>query len=157
MKKIRILCVGKTKEHFLTEGIELFAKKLGRYCDLSTVIIKEARYVSGNSHQWLKFEEEGILKHLRSKNFTIICDERGKQLSSINLSKSFVKWANQGYSHFDFVIGGAYGFSDEIKKKANFLLSFSPMTMTHQMFRLFLYEQVYRSFTIIKGEKYHHI
>jgi 23S rRNA (pseudouridine1915-N3)-methyltransferase len=156
MKKVRVLCVGKTKESYLNTGLELLTRKIGRYCDFSTVIIKEAKYSSGNRQQWLKSEADGISKHLNGSHYTIICDEKGKQMASVVLAESFMKWANQGFSHFDFVIGGAYGISDTLKKQANLVLSFSQMTMTHQMFRLFLYEQLYRSYTIINGEKYHH-
>lgn len=157
MKKIRILCVGKTRERYLKDGLAALSKKIGFYCDFCAVIVKEARYASGNLAQWVQFEEKGILRHLSARNFTVVCDERGVCMTSAALADSFAQWANQGHSRLDFVVGGAYGVSDAVRKKANLLLSFSPMTMPHQMFRLFLYEQIYRVLTIIKGEKYHHI
>ncbi len=101
-------------------------------------------------------EGHKLLKAISSDHVTIACDEKGKLLTSVELSNRFVQWANQGQSKFDFVIGGPYGLSDRVKRAADFRLSFSPMTMPHQLVRLVLIEQIYRAFTIIRNEKYHH-
>jgi 23S rRNA (pseudouridine1915-N3)-methyltransferase len=156
VRKIRIICIGKTQEKFIKSGLDLYDKKVKRYCNLEWIIIKAANYTSGNIQQWQEHEAEKIGKLIQSRNMTIFCDESGHQMSSINMADKFTNWANKGYSGFDFFIGGAFGFSEEIKKKANYLLSLSPMTLTHQMIRLLLVEQIYRSFTIIRKEKYHH-
>lgn len=157
MIKIRVVCVGKTKEPYIVEGLRMLKRKIEFYCRFDTVFVKEARYASGNIAQWLACEAKGICKHLSGRSVTVACDERGRQMSSIQLANSIAKWMSQGGSHIDFVVGGAYGMADTVKERANFVLSLSSMTMTHQMFRLFLYEQVYRSFTILNGEKYHHV
>ena len=156
MRKIRIACIGKTQEKYIKSGLEIFNKKVNHYCKLEWITIKEANYASGNIQQWQGQEAEKISKLIQPRNMTVFCDETGQELPSVKLADLFTNWSNNGYSGFDFFIGGAYGFSEEIKKKANFLLSLSQMTLTHQMIRLFLIEQIYRSFTIIRKEKYHH-
>ena len=156
MRNVRIICVGKTQDKYIKTGLEINKKKVKRYCKLEWVTIKEANYSSGSIHQWQKQEAEKISKHLNPRNFSIFCDETGESISSVKLADHFNKWSNQGHSGFDFYIGGAFGFSKEIKKQANYLLSLSQMTMTHQMVRLFLIEQIYRAYTIVRKEKYHH-
>ncbi len=157
MRSVRILCVGKIRERYLAEGLAKLSERIGRYCDFRTVVVKEAKYASGSPAEWMRFEERGILKHLDARHFTVVCDERGVSMTSDALANSFGQWANRGFSRLDFVVGGAYGLSETVRERANLLLSFSPMTMPHRMFRLFLYEQIYRAFTILKGEKYHHL
>jgi len=156
VRKIRIICIGKTQEKFIKNGLDIYDKKVKRYCNLEWVTIKEANYASGDVSQWKEHEAEKVGKLIQPRNMTIFCDEIGQQISSVNMADKFTNWANKGYSGFDFFIGGAFGFSEEIKKKANYLLSLSQMTLTHQMIRLLLVEQIYRSFTIIRKEKYHH-
>lgn len=157
MRKVRILCVGKTQDSYIQEGVFIFEKRLKHYCDFQFQVVKEANYRTGTKQQCLEEEGKRLMKLINPSNFTVICDEHGKKMTSVQFAEGFTKWANQGFSQFDFVIGGAYGFSEEVKQSANLVLSFSPMTLTHQMFRLFLIEQIYRSFTIVKGEKYHHV
>lgn len=157
MRKVRIIWVGKTQDKYIKEGLAIYEKKIKRYCKFEFVTVKEASYKSGTPEQWMAEEAERLEKVLSSSNYTVMCDEKGKLFSSVEFANAIADRSNKGTSSFDFVIGGAYGFSKEMKKKADLLLSFSPMTMTHQIFRLMLSEQVYRAFTIIKGEKYHHV
>jgi 23S rRNA (pseudouridine1915-N3)-methyltransferase len=156
VRKIRIICIGKTQEKYIKNGLEIFSQKVNHYCKLEWITVKEANYASGKIQQWQEHEAEKISKLIHHRNMTIFCDETGHEVSSVKLAGMFTNWSNKGYSGFDFFIGGAFGFSKEIKKKANFLLSLSQMTLTHQMIRLFLIEQIYRTFTIIRKEKYHH-
>lgn len=156
MRKIRIVCVGKNQKSYVSDGLADFEKRMRRYCDFQTVFVKEASYRSGSQNQWAALEGKSLKKHISTDHLTIVCDEKGKSITSSELSKQFTSWANRGYSQFNFLIGGAYGLSNEIKKAADFTLSLSSMTMTHQLVRLILAEQIYRAFTIINGEKYHH-
>ncbi len=156
MKKIRILCVGNNKDSYIAQGLSVFEKKLKRYCKLQQHIIKEANYGFGSQDRWLEEEGSRLSKLTSPGNLTIICDEKGQSFTSAALAREFVRYANQGYSQFDFIVGGAFGLSDPLKQSADILLSFSPMTTTHQLFRLLLLEQIYRAYTIINGEKYHH-
>jgi len=157
MRKVRIICVGKNQDPYLKQGLALYEKKLNRYCHFEFISVKEASYRSGTKIKWLAEESERLLKHFSTDNYSIICDEKGKQFHSIEMANELINKSNHGFSKFDFFIGGPYGLSSEFKKQANLLFSFSAMTMTHQMFRLVLIEQIYRSFTIINREKYHHI
>lgn len=156
MRKIRIICVGKTQDSHLNEGLKIYENKLKRYCKLEWLIVKEANYSSGNKTNWLNTEAKNISKALSTKNFTIVCDEKGKQFSSTEFASKVSTLANQGISNIDFIIGGAFGLPKEIVLASQLKLSFSKMTFTHQMIRLILAEQIYRVFTIINNEKYHH-
>ncbi|MBT3226956.1 MAG: 23S rRNA (pseudouridine(1915)-N(3))-methyltransferase RlmH [Deltaproteobacteria bacterium] len=156
MRKIRVLCVGRKQETYLKSGIEIYLKKLQRYCEIEFKTIREAIYSSGTMTQWHAKEWKEIQSQLHNNSFLIVCDEKGSTLSSKAFARKLEDVALQGFSNIDFVIGGAYGLPAEVKSRANLVLSLSPMTFTHQMFRLFLVEQIYRAFTILKGEKYHH-
>ena len=156
MRKIRILCVGKKLESYLKTGIEIYRKKLQRYCQFDMSLLKEADYSKGSIQQWQIKEQREIENRLKSQTFIIACDETGTHLTSAQFADQLEKVAGQGYSRIDFIIGGPYGLPPEIKKQANMVFSMSLMTLTHQMARLILIEQIYRAFTIINGEKYHH-
>lgn len=156
MRKIRIICVGKTQDTYLLEGIKIFEKKLKRFCSFSWVFIKEAAYKKGNKSQWLSEENERLLKTVDPRHFIVACDEKGHAHTSPKFAKLFQSIANSGHSHIDFIVGGAYGLPQEILQRANLKLSLSEMTFTHQMIRLLLIEQIYRAFTIINNIKYHH-
>ncbi|MCG8337159.1 MAG: 23S rRNA (pseudouridine(1915)-N(3))-methyltransferase RlmH [Proteobacteria bacterium] len=156
MRKIRVVCIGKTQDAYLTEGIKIFEKKLKRFCSFSWVFVKEAAYKKGNKNNWLAEENDRLQKTLGPGHFTIACDEKGQTHTSPKLAGLFQSIANSGHSQIDFIIGGAYGLPQEILQKANLKLSLSEMTFTHQMIRLLLIEQIYRAFTILNNIKYHH-
>ncbi|NQU66103.1 MAG: 23S rRNA (pseudouridine(1915)-N(3))-methyltransferase RlmH [SAR324 cluster bacterium] len=156
MRKIRILCVGKKQETYLNSGIETYQKKLQRYCELEFKTIREADYSSGTPKQWHAKEWKEIQNQLHATAFLIACDEMGVCYSSKAFANKLENIALQGVSRIDFVVGGPYGLPTEIRSRANLVLSLSTMTFTHQMFRLFLVEQIYRALTILNGEKYHH-
>ncbi len=156
MRKIRILCIGKKQEPYLKSGVEIYEKKLKRYCRFELTPLKEADYGKGSIKQWHQKEWKEIQNKLNPQTYLIACDEKGTSLSSTRFAEKLESIANQGCSRIDFVIGGPYGLPQEVRNQSDMMLSVSPMTLTHQMVRLFLAEQIYRAFTIINGEKYHH-
>lgn len=157
--KITIACVGKIKEKYLTAGIEEFTKRLTPFCKLETIAINEERMPEDPSpaekEQVLGRETERLLAVIPQNSYVIVLDVKGSQISSEELAAKFDKLALGGNSHITFVIGGAFGYTDALRKRADETISFSRMTFTHQMIRLLLVEQIYRAFKISRGEKYH--
>lgn len=157
--KITIACVGKIKEKYLTAGIEEFSKRLTPFCKLETLAINEERMPDNPSpaekQQVLERETQRLLAIIPANSYVILLDVIGKQLSSPELAAKLDELALAGNSHITFVIGGAFGYTDALHKRADLALSFSKMTFTHQMIRLLLIEQIYRAFKISRGEKYH--
>lgn len=157
--KITIACVGKIKEKYLTAGIEEFSKRLTPFCKLETLAINEERMPDNPSpaekQQVLERETQRLLAIIPANSYVILLDVIGKQLSSPDLAAKLDELALAGNSHITFVIGGTFGYTDALRKRANLALSFSKMTFTHQMIRLLLIEQIYRAFKISRGEKYH--
>ena len=159
MMKITIACVGKIKEKYLQMGLEEFTKRLGPFCKLETVSINEEKMPENPSpaekEQVLGKETARLLAIIPDNSYVIVLDVIGSLISSPELAAKFDKLALQGSSNITFVIGGAFGFSDELRQRADERISFSKMTFTHQMIRLLLVEQIYRAFKISRGEKYH--
>ena len=157
--KITIACVGKIKEKYLTAGIEEFSKRLTPFCKLETLAINEERMPDNPSpaekQQVLERETQRLLAIIPANSYVILLDVIGKQLSSPYLAAKLDELALAGNSHITFVIGGAFGYTDALRNRADLALSFSKMTFTHQMIRLLLIEQIYRAFKISRGEKYH--
>lgn len=155
--KIKLLTVGKTDERFIEEGIEKYFKRLKHYINFEIIALPDVKQGSKLNMEKLK-EEEGklILQKIESSDQLILLDEKGKGLTSEEFAGFLQKKMNAGLPALIFVVGGAFGFSEEVYKRANEQLSLSKMTFSHQMVRLFFTEQLYRAFTIIKGEKYHH-
>ncbi|MDP3966514.1 MAG: 23S rRNA (pseudouridine(1915)-N(3))-methyltransferase RlmH [archaeon] len=142
--KIRILSIGRIKERSAQEWINEFLKRIQKYCTLEILEIKESNK---------KNESEELLKRIKDKDFNIVLDLSGRQVSSEELSQVIKNQIMQ--KDICFIIGGPEGFDSELLGKAQFVLNLSRMTLTHQMARLFLIEQIYRAFTILKGQKYH--
>jgi len=155
--KIKLIIIGKTKSKFLLDGENEYQKRLKHYCKFSELIIPDIKNSGKLSKKELK-EKEGnlILASLKNSDYVILLDDKGITLSSIELSEFLNKKMVSNTSKFVFIIGGAFGFSESVYKRANTKLSLSKMTFTHQMVRMIFKEQLYRAFTIIKGEKYHH-
>ena len=157
--EIKIITVGKIKEKYLTAGIEEFTKRLTPFCKLETIAINEERMPEDPSpaekEQVLGRETERLLAVIPQNSYVIVLDVKGKLISSEELAAKFDKLALGGNSHITFVIGGAFGYTDALRKRADETISFSRMTFTHQMIRLLLIEQIYRAFKISRGEKYH--
>ncbi len=157
--KITLACVGKIKEKYLTAGIDEFTKRLTPFCKLEVVSINEERMPDNPSdaekQQVLARETQRLMAVIPENSYVILLDVIGRQLSSPELAAKMDALALEGKSHLTFVIGGAFGYTDELRRRADFALSFSKMTFTHQMIRLLLVEQIYRAFKISRGEKYH--
>lgn len=155
--KIRLICVGKTERSYLKEGESEYLKRLKHYCSFEKIEIPELKNAKKLSEDQIKLEEgKLILAKLESSEQLILLDENGKSFDSVEFSKFLQKKFNQGGKSIVFVVGGAYGFSDEMYTRSNEKISLSEMTFSHQMVRLFFIEQVYRALTILKGEPYHH-
>ena len=154
---IKLLAIGKTDSTALQSLIQDNEKRLGFYTKFTLEVIPDIRNVAKMSENQQK-EKEGelILKKLQSADQLILLDENGKQWSSVGFSEFLQKKMNSGIKQLVFVIGGPYGFSDTVYQKAQGKLSLSAMTFSHQMVRLFFTEQLYRAFTILNNEPYHH-
>ncbi|WP_177765933.1 23S rRNA (pseudouridine(1915)-N(3))-methyltransferase RlmH [Flavobacterium sp. I3-2] len=154
---IKLLAIGKTDNKALQTLIDDYTKRLSFYVKFDLEVIADIKNVKNLSEKQQK-EKEGelILSKIGSSDHMILLDENGKTFSSVGFSEELQKKMNAGIKTLVFVIGGPYGFSDEVYKKANGKISLSAMTFSHQMVRLFVIEQIYRSFTILKNEPYHH-
>lgn len=155
--KITLLQIDKTQEAYLSEGINHYIKRLGNYVPLEVITINVPKNVRQRSETEQKTEEgKLILAKIQASDVLVILDENGKQFDSRGFSQFISKQQNASVKHLIFLIGGPFGFDEKTYNRANFKLSLSAMTFSHQMVRLFFLEQLYRSFTILKGEKYHH-
>ncbi len=156
---INILTVGKLKEKYWRDAVSEYSKRLSRYCRLTIKEIKESPLSSNPSaadEESVKIAEGlDILSNISSSDYVITLEINGKPLSSTELAKHIDYLAVNGRSRITFIIGGSLGLSDEVSKRADFKLSFSAMTFPHQMMRVILLEQIYRSFKIIRNETYH--
>lgn len=156
--KIIFLVIGKTDETYLETGISKYIKRLEHYIPFEMKIIPDIKNrKSLTEDQQKKAEGELILSQINSGDDLILLDENGKTFSSVNFSQWIEKQMNLGNKRIIFVVGGPYGFSNDVYAKAKFKISLSEMTFSHQMIRLIFVEQLYRAFTIIKGEPYHHV
>ena len=157
--KISIVAAGKLKEKYLTEGIKEFLKRLTPFANVNIIEINEEKMKDNPSEaekqQVLAQEGQRLLKQVPEGSYLIVLDVYGKNLSSEELAAKIDSLALNGKSHITFLIGGAFGLSQEVRQAADLLLSFSNMTFTHQMVRRLLVEQIYRAFKINRGEKYH--
>lgn len=157
--KITVISVGKLKEKYLKEGIDEYSKRLSRYCQLELIEVPDEKCPEtlSSSEQEIVKDKEGkkILSKIRENSFVITLEIDGKSLTSEMLSTQIEKITNSGNSHIYFLIGGSLGLSDETKKRSDFKLSFSKMTFPHQLMKLILLEQIYRSFRITRNEPYH--
>lgn len=155
--KMTLLTVGKTDKDWIRQGLDIYVSRLKHYIPFSITEIPELKNVSALTKAQIK-EREGelILKNIRPTDELILMDERGRQYTSMELAKVLQDKITYSGKDIVFVIGGAYGFSDEVYKRADSKISLSKMTFSHQMVRVIFAEQIYRAFTIIRGEPYHH-
>ena len=153
---IKIVAVGKLKEKYTKEAIDEFKKRLGAYCSLSVVEIPAQEIKDDNlAQKYMEMEGEKILSAIKPDAYVVTLEILGKMLSSEEFAQKIKDLSNEGHNEIVFVIGGANGLSKAVSDRANFKLSFSKMTFTHQLIRIFLYEQIYRAFKIINNENYH--
>lgn len=155
--QIKLIAIGKTDNKNLQTLIEDYKKRLSHYIKFEFEIIPDLKKVKHLSEEQQK-EKEGelILAKTQNSDVLVLLDENGKQMDSVAFSDYLQKHMNSGIKTLIFVIGGPYGFSEEVYKRANGKLGLSKMTFSHQMVRLFFIEQLYRGFTILKNEPYHH-
>ena len=149
---IKIITVGTLKEKYLKEAIEEYKKRISKYTKIEIIELKDEGI--NDINKVLKLEEERIIKQINDKDYVITLEIEGNQYSSEDFASIFEKKLSEN-SNISFVIGGSYGLSEEIKKKANLHLSFSKMTFPHQLFRVLLLEQIYRAYKINNNESYH--
>lgn len=154
--KITILAIGKKHDPKILKAIEDYTKRLNHYCPTVWKLV-EAKITSSMSPEEIKrTESDMLLKSITSEDKIILLDETGTQLTSTQNAEAIQKHLNKSTKHLVFVIGGAYGVSEEIKTRADFIWSLSNLVFPHQLVRLIFIEQLYRGFTIINNEKYHH-
>lgn len=155
--KITLLTVGKTDKEWVRQGMDIYVSRLKHYIPFSVVEMPELKNVSALSKEQIKAREgEMILKNIRNTDDVILLDERGKEYTSVEFAKVIQDKISYVGKDIVFVIGGAYGFSDAVYRRADGKISLSRMTFSHQMVRAIFIEQIYRAFTIMRGEPYHH-
>ncbi len=154
--KVTLLFQGKTQDGLYAKSISDYSKRINHYLPFEVKVLGEVKNSSSLSQKQLKEKQaEAILKNIDEKSFVVLLDEKGKEFSSKEFA-SFVEKRTAIEKHIIFIIGGPYGFSEQIYSRANYQISLSKMTFSHQMVRLIFLEQLYRACTIIKGEAYHH-
>ena len=155
--KVKLICIGSTKKSFYQEAELFYQDRIKRYIDIKLVYLQDIKGMDAKFREQLK-EQEGqlILKQLQPSDQVVILDERGKDYCSKEMSVFIQHRFNLGGKQLVFIIGGAYGFSEEVYKRANAKIRLSSLTFSHELARLVFLEQFYRSMTILKGEPYHH-
>ncbi len=152
--KIKIIQHGKTFQDFINVGVKEFEKRLQHYCRFEVIELPDVKNQK-DSRKQKELEAKSLLAKIDTGDWVVLLDEKGKQRSSVSFAKYLENKQVTGCQSLVFVIGGAFGFDDKVYARANEKISLSDMTFSHQMVRLFFTEQLYRGFTIIKGEKYH--
>lgn len=157
--KISLITVGKIKEKFYRDAIDEYAKRLSAYCKLEIIQVADEKTAENSSETEMNIikekEAERILKNIPDQAYVISLEILGKELDSVELSKKIEDLGVHGTSHIIFVIGGSLGLHSSVSKRADYHLSFSKMTFPHQLMRVILLEQIYRSYRIMHHEPYH--
>ena len=155
--KIKFICIGKTGKDFLISGEQEYLNRLKHYVPMERIEIPDIKNSKSLSIEQIKdLEGKEILSKVAVTEQIILLDENGKNYTSVEFSDFLQQKFNQGGKGIVFVVGGAYGFSDDVYKQATAKISLSKMTFSHQMIRMIFFEQIYRAMTILKGEPYHH-
>ena len=155
--KITLLFTGKTKPAYLDQGVQDYVQRIKHYTPLQLIEIQDLKKTKGfPQRKIMESEGDKILNYIRTEDFVILLDERGKQMSSPELAGWIEKKALHSVKSIVFVTGGAFGFEKKVYDRANMLLSVSKMTFSHQLIRIIFLEQLYRAFSLIKGQPYHH-
>ena len=155
--KIQLLLVGKTRFPFIREGMEEYRRRVVHYADFTIRELPDLKKPGSRPEKMVKLEEGiGILRSIDKADYVVLLDERGQASNSLEFAAFLEKRQHGSYKTLVFVIGGAYGFSEEVYQRADLALSLSKMTFSHEMIRLIFLEQLYRAFSIIRGEPYHH-
>ncbi len=152
--KFSLLVIGKTNEKYLEEGIKIYDNRLKNYTKFDMIEVRDIKGFQ-NPEDLKKKEADAFLEKIKDDDVLVLLDENGKSFSSVEFSLWIENQQIRSVKHVVFIIGGAFGVHQVIRQRSNLVLSFSKMTFSHQMIRLFFVEQLYRAFTIIKNEKYH--
>ena len=150
--KVNVVAIGKIKEKYITDAVNEYAKRMSRYADFKVIELPDAPQ-GKTAEEQKKIESDALLA--KAKGFVVALDPRGKELSSEEFAQLIETKCTEGQSEFSFLIGGSHGHTDELRAKADFVLSFGKPTFPHQLFRVMTCEQIYRAFTIINGTPYH--
>jgi 23S rRNA (pseudouridine1915-N3)-methyltransferase len=154
--RITLLQTGKTRDRFIIEGVEEFSKRVMRYAPFTIETIPDLKNSRNLTMKEVQDKEAAmILKRLKAGDYLVLLDERGKEYHSIGFARHLNSLEGR-VNHLVFAVGGPYGFSEEVYSRANEKISLSRLTFSHQLIRLLFMEQLYRAFTILKGEPYHH-
>ncbi|MBI5917441.1 MAG: 23S rRNA (pseudouridine(1915)-N(3))-methyltransferase RlmH [Bacteroidetes bacterium] len=154
--KVEFWLIGKTDFPYLDEGMSVYEKRLGHYLPYATVVLPDVKNTGSPQPPQLKQKEgDVVLSRLKPDDFLVLLDERGRQLSSVEFATFMEQKLQLSSKRLIFLVGGAWGFSEQVYERADFQLSLSKMTFSHQMVRLFFLEQLYRAMTILRGELYH--
>ena len=155
--KVKLVAIGKTDESYLINGMQEYGNRIRHYLPLEVVEIPGLKNASHlGKPEWKAKEAAKILPLFSSQDIVILLDEKGKEMTSVEFSSFLNRNFSSGSKNLVFVIGGPFGFDESVRKKAQFELSLSKMTFSHQMVRLFFLEQLYRALTILRNEAYHH-
>lgn len=154
--KINFLCIGKTDDKAIKDMINYYKMRLPKYWDFELLEISDIKNARNLPSDLLKKEEaKQFFHYIDSTDWVVLLDEQGKQYTSREFASKIEQWQNHSVKRVYFLVGGAYGFSEEIYQRANEKISLSKMTFTHQMIRLFFVEQIYRAYQILQGKPYH--
>jgi len=153
---LRLISVGKVPDPFVKEACAVYAERIRRYTKFDLVVVPEEKISSrGNKKIIINREGRRIREKIPPGVFRVVVDEKGKSLSSEAFARSLEKWGSSGLKEVAFILGGPYGLDEALRQEADFCLCLSPMTLTHSLARVLLLEQIYRAFTILRGEPYH--
>ena len=155
--KIKLILVGKTDADYLKTGVNEYEKRIKHYLPYESVVIPVLKNSAGLSVQEIKIRESGqLLKNLSVSDYVVLLDENGKELSSVEFSGFLNQRFSSGIKSLVFIVGGAFGVDETVKKRADMVMALSRMTFSHQMVRVFFLEQLYRALSILNNESYHH-
>lgn len=156
--KIKLIVIGKTDQDYLKQGIEQYEQRIKKYLPFELIVVPAPKNINSLSIQEQKNKEgELLIKYISKDDKPVLLDENGSQHTSVEFSRYLQKCMNSGVKNLTFIVGGPYGFSEEVYERTKEKIALSKMTFSHQMVRLFFSEQLYRALTIIKGERYHHL
>lgn len=156
MIKVNVYAVGKIKEKYLKDGIDEYSKRISKFAKFNIIEIEELKLQNRSETEIKEKEGEMILSKIKDSEFVILLDLNKKEFTSEELASKIEELIDSGKGEISFVIGGSLGLGENIKKRGNLSITFSKLTFPHQLIRMFLCEQIYRSFKIINNESYHH-
>jgi 23S rRNA (pseudouridine1915-N3)-methyltransferase len=154
--KIKLIVIGKTTDSNVGSILNVYTKRIKNYCDFSLEIIPDIKNPPKNKRLLIEKEGDLLVAKIVAKEYNVLLDVNGVEYSSVDFSKKISNWMVTGKSRVTFIIGGAFGVSEDVIKNSDLVLSMSKMTFSHQFIRMIFLEQLYRAFTIIKNESYHH-